>query len=121
MWREKFVRAIFACSAALSTAILPSCGGSSSPPPPPKKPTLQSISVSPVNVQLFLGTSQQFTATGKLTDGSTQDLTQTATWSTNDSTIMLLNNSAGRIGLGNTRGPGTATGSASNGTLTGTA
>jgi 6-phosphogluconolactonase len=119
MFREKFVRAVLACSAILATAIFPSCGSSSYSPP--MKATLQSIAVSPANPQLALGANQQFTATGKLTDGSTQDLTQTATWSTSDSTIMLVNDSAGRIGIGNTRGPGTATISASNGTLTGTA
>jgi 6-phosphogluconolactonase (cycloisomerase 2 family) len=94
-----------------------SCGGSSSPPPPP---TLQSIAVSPGNAQLFLGANQQFTATGKLTDGSSQDLTQTVKWSSSDLTVMLLNNSAGRVGMGNTRGPGTATISATSGSLTGT-
>ena len=97
MFREKFVRAILACSAILATAIFPSCGSSSSSPP--NKPTLQSIAVSPANPQLALGASQQFTATGKLTDGSTQDLTQTATWSSSDTTVMLVNNSAGRVGL----------------------
>ena len=117
MSRETFVRAILACSAILATAILPSCGGSSYSPP---KVTLQSIEVSPANPQLALGANQQFTATGKLTDGTTEDLTQTATWSSSDSTVMLVNNSAGRIGMGNTRGPGTATISANSGTLAGT-
>src|SRR5712692_4236788 len=119
MFQEKFVRAILSCSAILATAIFPSCGSGSSTPP--MKTTLQSIAVSPANPQLALGASQQFTATGKLTDGSTQDLTQTVTWSSSDATVMLVNNYAGRMGIGNTRGPGTTTISASNGTLSGTA
>jgi 6-phosphogluconolactonase (cycloisomerase 2 family) len=94
------------------------CGGSSSSPPP--KVTLQSVEVSPANPQLVLGANQQFTATGKFSDGSTQDFTQTSTWSTSDSTVILVNNSGGRTGIGNTRGPGTAKISASNGGLTGT-
>jgi 6-phosphogluconolactonase len=117
VFREKLVRFILAWSAVFATAIFPSCGGG----PSPQKAMLQSITVSPGNAQLFLGTNQQFTATGKLTDGSTQDLTQTVKWSSSDSTVMLLNNSVGRVGVGNTRGPGMATISASNGTLTGTA
>jgi 6-phosphogluconolactonase len=118
MFQEKFVRAILAYSTILATVVFSSCGGSSSSPPP--KVTLQSIEVTPANPQLALGANQQFIATGKLTDGSTQDLTQTSTWSSSDSTVMLVNNSGGRIGIGNTRGPGTAKISASNGTLTGT-
>ena len=118
MFLVKLGRATVASTAIFATVIFPSCGSSSSPPP---KPTLQSIAVSPANPQLLLGTNQQFTATGKLTDGSTQDLTQTVKWSASDSTVMLVNNSASRVGIGNTRGPGTATISASNGTLTGTA
>jgi 6-phosphogluconolactonase len=116
MSREKLVSVILV--AIFVTAILPSCGSSSSSP---QKSTLQSIAVSPGNAQLFLGTNQQLTATGNLSDGSTQDLTQAVTWSSSDSNVMLLNNSAGRAGVGNTRGPGTATISATNGTLTGTA
>jgi 6-phosphogluconolactonase len=116
MFRETFVR-LLACGAILATAMLLSCGGSSSPPPPP---TLQSITVSPGNAKLLLGTNQQFTAIGKLTDGSSQDLTQTVKWSSSDSTVMLLNSSAGRVGMGNTRGPGTATISGTSGSVTGT-
>lgn len=76
MFREKPVSVILVTLFAV--AILPSCGTSGSSP---QKPTLQSIVVSPGNEQLFLGTNQQLTATGNLTDGSTQDLTQTVTWS----------------------------------------
>lgn len=116
MFRETFVRVPLSCCAIFATATFLCCGGSSSP----QTPTLQSIAISPNNAQLFLGANQQFTATGKLTDGSTQDLTQSVKWSSSDSTVMLMNSSAGRVAVGNTRGPGTATISASNGTLTGT-
>jgi DNA-binding beta-propeller fold protein YncE len=117
MRREKSLPVVVACVVIFATATFPSCGGSSTP----QKPTLQSIAVSPSNAQLFLGTNQQFTATGKLTDGSSQDLTQTVKWSSSDSTVMILNNSVGRVGVGNTRGPGIATISASTGSLAGTA
>lgn len=101
MFREKFVRVILACGAICALAIFPSCGrGSSSP----QEGTLKSIAVTPGNPQLFLGANQQFTATGTLRDGTTQDLTKTVKWSSSDSTVMLLNNSTGRVGVGNTRG-----------------
>ena len=116
MFPVKLERVLAACTVIFATVMFPSCGGSSSS----QKPTLQSIAVAPGNAQLFLGANQPFTATGKLTDGSTQDLTQTVKWSSSDSTVMLLNNSAGRVGVGNTHGPGTATVSASDGAVTGT-
>ncbi len=43
-------------------------------------PALASISVSPNSPSLALGLSQQFTATGVYTDGSTSDLTNQVTW-----------------------------------------
>jgi len=44
--------------------------------------TLSSITVTPANPSVALGTTQQFTATGTFTDGSTQNLTSTGvTWS----------------------------------------
>jgi trimeric autotransporter adhesin len=120
VFQLKILRVVVASATIFAIAIFPSCGSSSSSPPPPK-PTLKTIAVSPADPQLFLGVNQRFTATGTLTDGSTQDLTQTVKWSSSDLTVMLLNNSAGRVGVGNTRDPGTATTSASNATLTGTA
>jgi 6-phosphogluconolactonase len=48
-------------------------GGTSSP-------SLQSIQVSPNNASIPRGTTQQFTATGTFTDGSSQDITGSASW-----------------------------------------
>ena len=104
----------------LSIAVLSGCGGgngSSSSPPPP---VLASIAVTPAKGTLELGSNQTFTATGTLTDNSTEDVTQKATWSSNDTTVLLLNNSAGRIGVANTRGPGMATVTAAVGSIKGT-
>jgi hypothetical protein len=44
-------------------------------------PTLVSIQLVPQDSTLPVGATQQFTATGVYSDGSTQDLTSTATWS----------------------------------------
>jgi DNA-binding beta-propeller fold protein YncE len=82
-------------------------------------PTLVSITVTPVNPEIALGDSQPFTATGTLTDGSAQDLTKTATWSSSDANVLLLNNSTGRNGVANTRGPGPVTVSATSGSIAG--
>jgi hypothetical protein len=62
--------------------------------------TLVSIAVTPVNDTIAPGTFLQFTATGTYTDGSTQNLTTTATWSSGDSTIVSVSNTAPNIGLG---------------------
>ena len=43
-------------------------------------PVLVSIAVTPPTPSVALGLSQQFTATGTYTDGSTQDLTSSVTW-----------------------------------------
>src|SRR5205807_3771967 len=43
--------------------------------------SLQSITVTPSNKAIALGTSLQFTATGNYSSGPTQDLTTSVTWS----------------------------------------
>ena len=49
------------------------------PPPPPPPPTLVQIIVSPATVTLDVSATQQFSATGLMSDGSTQSLS--VTWS----------------------------------------
>src|SRR5208282_1211748 len=51
---------------------------------------LQSIAVTPSNPTLALGTTQQFTATGTYTDGSTQDLTSSAIWSSSNLSVANM-------------------------------
>ena len=70
---------------------------------------IRSIEVTPASGNLELGANQQFTATAKLTDGTTQDVTRNASWTTSDPTVLRVNMSSGRVGLANTRGPGAAT------------
>lgn len=83
-------------------------------------PTLVSVAVTPANPALELGANQPFVATGTLTDGTTQDLTQGATWASSDASVLRINNAAGHVGVGNTRGPGAATVTATMGPVTGT-
>ncbi|HTC87348.1 MAG TPA: Ig-like domain-containing protein [Bryobacteraceae bacterium] len=54
-------------------------------------PALTAISVTPANSSLALGLSQQLTATGIYTDGSTQNLTGFVTWSSSASSIASIN------------------------------
>jgi trimeric autotransporter adhesin len=51
-------------------------------------PVLVSIAVAPVNSSIMLGTTQQLTATGTLSDGSTQDLTNSTAWSSANSSMV---------------------------------
>jgi hypothetical protein len=61
--------------------------------------TLISIAVTPANPSIANGTTQQFKATGTYSDGSTQDLTDTATWSSSNAGVSTISNAAGSKGL----------------------
>jgi hypothetical protein len=54
-------------------------------------PALTSISISPANPTIPLASSLQLAATGSYTDGSTQDLTGTATWTVDNAAIVSVN------------------------------
>ena len=58
-------------------------------------PTLVSITLNPQSPGMPLGTAQQFTATGVYSDGSTQDLTSSATWTSSSSAATV--SSAGLV------------------------
>jgi hypothetical protein len=58
-------------------------------------PTLQSISISPTGPAVTTGSSVQLTATGTYSDKSTKDLTSSATWSVDHSSIATV--SAGKV------------------------
>ncbi|HTQ50836.1 MAG TPA: N,N-dimethylformamidase beta subunit family domain-containing protein, partial [Candidatus Acidoferrales bacterium] len=53
--------------------------------------TLTNISVSPTNVTLTTGGSQQFTATGMYSNGSPQDITSQVTWTSTNTTVANVN------------------------------
>jgi uncharacterized protein YjdB len=70
---------------------------------------LASIAITPLNPTIALGANQQFTATGTYTDGSTQDLTSVATWSSSDANVAIVSNSLGSYGLATSSGQGATT------------
>lgn len=66
--------------------------------------TLVSIDVTPASASVGVGDSQQFTATGTYSDGTTPDITNQVTWSTFDPSIATISNSglATGVATGNT-------------------
>jgi uncharacterized protein YjdB len=80
-------------------------------------PALVSIKVSPTPSSLPLGETQQFTATGNYTDGSTQNLTQSAAWISSGPAIATVSPAGAAVA----KAVGTATISATSGSLTGSA
>ena len=53
--------------------------------------TVQSITVTPANPTIALGSSQQFAASGSFSDGSTQDVSNVVTWTSSTPTVAVVN------------------------------
>lgn len=85
----------FIASLAILVALsfsLTGCGGSSaSQTTPPANKTLSSISVSPSNPTVALGSTAQFSATGVYSDGTKQDITSSVTWKTAEPSVAVVN------------------------------
>jgi hypothetical protein len=66
-------------------------------------PVVASIDVTPDITAMPLGTSQQLTAAGTFTDGSTRNLTASATWTSTSASIVSVNNNGRAVAnkLGN--------------------
>ncbi len=59
---------------------------------------LLAVTVSPLATNIPAGETEQFTATGHYSDGSTQDLTDSVTWASSDSSTATVSNAAGSEG-----------------------
>ena len=81
--------------------------------------TLQSITVTPTNTTIARKSTRQFTATGIFSDGSVQDLTTAATWSSSATTVAVISNASNSKGLATGVGIGSATITARFGGITG--
>lgn len=77
--------------------------------------TLVSIAVTPSNSSMAIGTTKQFTATGTFSDSSTQDITASVLWSSSDPTVATISNQ----GLASSVAAGTATITATSGSISG--
>ena len=84
--RSQFVKLFLMVSVV---AALSSCAGYT----PQNQPRLTSIDVSPVNATLAIGTSQQFTAVGHLSDGSAPDISATVVWNSQSPNVATINSS----------------------------
>jgi hypothetical protein len=80
--------------------------------------SLVSIAITPQSASVPKGQTQQFTATGTYTDGTTQDLTQTGRWSSSAAAVATISNSSGTNGLATTLATGTTTIGISSGSVT---
>ena len=70
--------------------------------------TLVSLAVTPTAPSIARGLTQQFVATGTFSDGSTQVLTSTVTWSSSNTVVASIAN-AGSPGLATGLSVGTTT------------
>jgi hypothetical protein len=88
---------IFALTLALMTGCGGGGGGGGGGGSPATK-TLVSLALSPINPSISKGAVQQFTATGTYSDGSAQDLTTSAAWTSSDTAVAAISNAAGSSG-----------------------
>ena len=65
----------------------------------PGQPVLVSIAVTPVNPSIVVGGQQQFTATGTYSDGSHQDLTNSATWTSSVPSVATIGSTGLALGV----------------------
>ncbi|HRI51076.1 MAG TPA: Ig-like domain-containing protein [Pseudomonadota bacterium] len=70
--------------------------------------TLVRLTISPRAATLALGSARQFVALGTFSDGSAQDLTSAATWSSSALAVATVSNAAGSRGLLSSAAIGTA-------------
>jgi hypothetical protein len=81
-------------------------------------PTLVSIAVTPPAPSIALGAQQQFIATGTYSDGSTQILTASVTWTSANTAVATISNTAGSQGLATSVSVGTSAITAALGSVT---
>ncbi len=79
---------------------------------------LTSIALSPTGPTVAKGLTQQFTATGTYTDGTTANLTSQVTWASGTASVATISNASGSQGLASTLATGTTVITASLGGVT---
>jgi uncharacterized protein YjdB len=105
-----------ALSVLVCLSLLSGCGaGTLGPGVGGTSRSLVSIAITPANTAVLLGTLQQFTATGTYSDHSSQDITDSVTWSSSDISVASI---AGG-GLATALTLGSVTISATSGSITG--
>jgi uncharacterized protein YjdB len=84
-------------------------------------PALVSVSVTPVNASIAPGTTQQLVATGTYSDGSHQNLTGSASWTSSNAAIATVSTTSPTRGLAHAVASGSVTITATSGSISGTA
>jgi hypothetical protein len=82
-------------------------------------PILVSLAVTPAAPSILWGNSQQFTATGTFSDGSTQNLTTSVSWSSSATSVAAISNVSGNQGLASSIAFGRTTIAATSGSIGG--
>lgn len=80
---------------------------------------LVSIQVSPVNGSVAKGLNQQYTALGVYSDASTQDITNSVSWSSSNPAFASISNSIGTVGRASALEIGTTSIAATSGSISG--
>ncbi|MEA3222260.1 MAG: Ig-like domain-containing protein, partial [Thermodesulfobacteriota bacterium] len=70
---------------------------------------LESIEVTPANLEIPLGHTQQFTATGTYSDSTIQDITTLVTWSSSAPSVATISNAIGSQGYATSVAMGSTT------------
>ena len=83
-------------------------------------PTLTTITVTPATPSVVAGNTLQMIATGTYDDGSTKNISGTATWTTSDSSIATVSSAGVLTGVATGTATITATSAAISGTTTAT-
>ena len=87
------LRYIHLAASLLLSVVLFACGDSSNSHP------VTSIDISPISPTITVGATQQFTATGHFSDGSTGDLTHQANWSSSVVSVATIHSIGTQPGL----------------------
>ena len=82
---------------------------------------IDQLTVAPPTASVFPGATQQYTATAKLSDGSTADVTTAVTWSSLDGSIAQVSNAAPTQGQATAIAPGATSITATSGPVHGSA
>jgi hypothetical protein len=61
--------------------------------------TLQSIVVTPANTSVSVGATQNYVATGQFSDGTTQVISSTVTWTSSSPSVATITASGQAIGV----------------------
>ena len=111
MWKIRGLRSVASLLAVviLAGVLVADSADSAHALPLLGSPTLSSISVSPAVASITQGQSLPFTATGRLSNGTTEDLTNLVTWSSSSGLLASLSNVAGSQGLATGLLPGVST------------